>query len=136
MARLRDIEYEYDGSRHIRVAAHAARRLVMEVHQGAGFLDAQRAIAERFCWCLLDHQFFGRLRPLLVGTRFADYGEATAFEDACKTELAPAIAKLAAQLLADPTANTLRAAPLRVQTRRPTEELLALNLLPNEGELG
>jgi hypothetical protein len=136
MARLHDVEYEYDGSRHIKVAAEATWQLVVEVHQGAGFLDAQRAVAERFCWRLLDHQLFGRLRSLLVGTRFADHDEAAAFEAACKTELAPAMTKLASQLLADPTATALRAPSLRVQTRRTTEELMALDLLSNGGEPG
>ncbi len=133
MDRLHDVEYEYDGSRHIKVAAQATRQLVAEVHQGASFLDARRAVAERFCWELLDHQLFGRLRPLLIGTRFADRDEAAAFEAACKAELTTAITKLASQLLADPTATALRAPALRARTRRTTEELMALDLL-SDGE--
>lgn len=127
--RLHDIEYECDGSRHIKVAVRATEQLIVEVQQGAGFLDAQRAVAEWFCWCLLDHQFFGRVRPWLIGSRFADLDEAAAFEAACATELAPAITKLASQLLADSTATALRAPSLRRQMRRTTGELLTLDLL-------
>lgn len=123
--RLRAIEQAADGHRHTRVAVRAANGLVVEIGQGLEVgHDPVRSVAERFCRALIDHQLFGRVRPALVGERFASHDEAIACERDCMDAVAPHVARVAADLARDPRATRLRAPRIPGVTRRSTAELL------------
>lgn len=123
--RLRAIESTANGHRHTRLATRAASRQIVEIEQGTGFdRDPAVAIAERSCYELIDHHLFGRVRPALIGERFASHDEARACERACMESVAPYVARLAEDLAHDPGAPRLRAPRMPRSVRRSTVDLL------------
>lgn len=123
--RLRVIESTANGHRHTRVAARTAARLIVEIEQGRTFdRDPAIVIADRTCHELIDHHLFGRVRPALIGERFASHDEAIACERACMEAVAPYVARVAETLARDPRATRLRAPRMPRSVRRSTADLL------------
>ena len=123
--RLRAIEQAADGHRHTRVAVRAAHRMIAEIGQGGQFdHDSARAVADRFCRESIDHHLFGRVRPDLIGERFASHDEAVACEHACMETATPYVARVAEVLALAPRATRLRAPRMPGLARRSTAELL------------
>jgi hypothetical protein len=122
---LRAIEQAAHGHRHTRVAVRAANGLLVEIGQGRQLArDPAQEVADRFCHALIDHQLFGRVRPALVGERFASHDEAIACERACVDVAAPYVSRVAENLARDPRATRLRAPRMSGTTRRSTADLL------------
>lgn len=122
---LRSIEQATGGDRHTKVAARATARLLVELGQGGSSIAEPRlAVAERFCWAMVDHHLFGRVRPELVGSRFPDHASAFAWEEGCKEALRPGLKKVASALARDPMAARLHAPRTAAGRRRSTADLL------------
>lgn len=125
LRQLRSVELSAGGHRHTKVAARAAAELVVALEQGDGLTgDPAQAVAEGFCWAIIDHYLFGRARPKLIGQRFADHGEAIAWEQECKEVLRPSVRKMAEALARDPQARKIRAPRMPGLLRRSTVDLL------------
>jgi hypothetical protein len=125
MRDLRTIEGSNRSSRHVRIATKAAAGIIARLSQGHPLADnPARILAREFCWALIDHCLFGRARPRLVGTRFAELSEAHSFERSCKEILSPLVDRLADDLSRNPTAVGLRAPRMPRLRQRSTAELM------------
>lgn len=123
---VRAIEVEMVGNRHCRVAAEAARQMIVEMAAGVlSAIDATILVPERVCTALVAHHVFERGGPELADRRFGSETELHEFQQDCWRRLAPGIVKLSEKLAQQPTGEGLRApSVMRRQRRKTTAELL------------
>lgn len=117
-ARVRAVVLQAGGGLHVCMAARGAERLIADLTQGERpRQQGEAAVIQYACDELVANRLFDRARLHLIGERFASYGEATAFEEATKAELAPQITRVAADLVGNQTGAGVRA-PRRPPTAR------------------
>ena len=125
LAALRSVERAFSGHRHTKVATQAVAGLIVQhEHCGSPASEPTEAVSLSFCLQMVDHHLFGRVRAELVGSRFADYGEALAWEQQCKDALRPRLTRLAMALARNPTAVGLRAPLAGIAARLSTADML------------
>ena len=106
------------------------RCLAAPVSTGAALGPGVITVAEAVCHAVMDAELFERVRPALVGKHFADDEAYDRVIGDCRAVLAPVFARIGESLSRDPSANRLRAAPMRRRIRRPsTTAVLKTSLL-------
>ena len=128
---LDGIVRDYDGHRHAKVAADAAKFILVsrEADTTAGpSSDVIEQFAIRMCAAVIEHKFFGNARQYLVNEgKIADQVAAYDWQRRIEQLNWPAVRKVASQLLENPRAERLRA-PKRTAPRELTSSLLSENL--------
>lgn len=123
-----------DGHRHTKVAADAARQLLVQLDDPLGNLGGQSFttyFAEQVCLALVEHHFFARARQSLVAEgKLGGPEEALAWQQGVEAAMRPAIQTVAKHLAREPRAGTLRA-PRRTVARQSTKVLLEEALVSN-----
>lgn len=125
LQRLRSIEAQHP-DRVTRLATRDARSILASLDQGLQ-QGMTKELAKSLCHSIVDHYFLGKVRPALVGQRFASFQEASAWERTLHSTMGPALEGLAAQLVRNPTSVHFRA-PANRQHRPSTEEILSERL--------
>lgn len=124
---LRDIEVDVDRHKHTALAADVARACIVKiVHDDPASYHASdigEEIAAGFCRAVIEHYQFDQQRPLLVGARFSDYGEARAWEQGVIDATASEVTKIAHGILRDTTGQALPRPRIKARSY-PTADLL------------
>ena len=122
--RITAYENRFGHERHAKIAAAAARRLLVKLNQGQVLGESlPLAVAHAFIRELLEHNVFGRVGPNL-GRHFRGWEEAHRRAQECRSAFAPDLERLAQQLVANPGAADLRAPPAPRGFRRSTADQL------------
>jgi hypothetical protein len=112
-------------TRHAKLAAEAARRLVIDRGHNRRVIGSLRvAFCEEFLRTLADNALFERVGPDL-GKHYKGPQDARLRRAECKEALAPALRELASKLAAEPEGEGVRVPRGRLSPRRTTAEILA-----------
>jgi len=124
---LRELEMRSGGHRVTKVGARAARTLLSQPNGSGERCDSassSETLAERTCFDLADHHFFGRSRGYLVHRRFGNFEKERDWEHLVKEKMEEyGLKKLARQLVNKPDAKGLRV-PKNARIRKSTAEIL------------
>jgi len=127
--RIEALERAYGHTRHAKLAAKAAKRLMIESVPGRRALSSLReALSERFCHDLLDHHFFDRIGPEL-GKHFHGWPQAEARRIECKQALEPLVRRIARDLAQAPEGAHLKTPPEARPSRMTTEDILSQSIM-------
>ena len=133
-AALDCIVRDHDGHRHTKVAADAAKFILVSQRGATDPSDSgglTELFAIRTCEDIVAHKFFGNARQHLVAEgRLSNHAAAYGWQRRIERLNRPAIRRIASQLMEDPSAARLRA-PRRSVPREPTSSLLGENLRPS-----
>lgn len=125
---VRSVERRFAHSGHIKAAARGLLVLCAKVSAGTA-LPAAGAVAEEFCWQILDTSLLGKLDRLVGPKRpYRSVSDLASYRAQLHEVLAPAIAELARRLALDPIAASIRA-PRSLRPRRSTRELIDIPVL-------
>ncbi|MXY00684.1 MAG: hypothetical protein F4Y67_07675 [Chloroflexi bacterium] len=124
-AQLDRIERVHRGHRHTKIGADVAKTMLVAAElDPEGFSGTAIEFAEQICIRLLDHEFFDRARSHLIEVgKLQSHEESHQWQRSVLEHLAPAIKKVAEQLVEDPQCSRLRA-PKRTVPIKSTEDLL------------
>ena len=133
-AALERVVRDYHGHRHTKVAADAAKFILVSEAGATEASDSSgriRLLAIRTCEAIVAHRFFGNARQHLVTQgKLADHPAAYDWQRRIEQLNRPAIRRIASQLMEDPSAARLRA-PRRSVPRESTSSLIEENLIPS-----
>lgn len=120
------IQHRLGHERHAKIGARALGKLLVEIGHGRRLGgDSFEALCDRFVHELVDHLFFGRIRPEIVGTkRYPGRAEVEVRELSVREALEPSLRKIARELAVSPSADELRAPPTFIGPQPTTEEML------------
>lgn len=132
-AALDRIVRDHDGHRHTKLAAEAAKFILISrgVLTGSGATsDAAEQFAVRTCESIIEHKFFANARQHLVTEeKLPGHGAAYDWQHRLERLNQPALGRIAGQLIESPSAEGLRA-PRRSVPVESTSTLLDQDLLP------
>lgn len=120
------IQHRLGHDRHAKIGARAVGKLLVEFgHRRRLRGESFETLCDRFVHELVDHLFFGRIRPDIVGTkRYPGRAEVEVRELAVREGLEPSLRKIARKLAVSPSADGLRAPPTSIGPQPTTEEML------------
>lgn len=129
--RAEAIERELGQGRHVKVAARSVQSILAELgHSRTPALSLGRPLAEEFLRRLAQHDFFGRIRPGIVGRRrFKRIADVDERERACRQAMEPFLQRLASGLVRDPEGEELRSPSVRGTRSPTTKDLLHRSIM-------
>ena len=124
-AQLDRIDLVHGGHRHTKIGTDVAKAILVAAElDPEGQSGTAIELAKQICIRLLDHEFFDRARSHLIEVgELNSHDESHQWQRNLLERVAPAVTRIAEQLVEDPQCSRLRA-PNRTVPIKSTEELL------------